>query len=284
MYPCPSFKHAKHDLMTWWESILLGLIQGITEFLPVSSSGHLVLAQHFLGLDAADSDVLFEVMVHFGTIMSILWVYRSRILNLVQGFVQSAIHPTDWEKAYKSEEHFRMGIHILITMIPTFTVYAIWGGAIEAAFSSPRLAAGMLLVTGVLLILTRLVKAPTGAVTAPKSFVIGCAQAFAMIPGISRSGSTICAALYQGVDPEKAADFSFLMLIPVVIGATVFKIADAFSAAAVADWAILLLGTLIAFVSGIAAIRLVLDFVRRGRLQYFAFYCFLVGGLGLALL
>lgn len=270
--------------MTWWESILLGLVQGITEFLPVSSSGHLVLVSHLLGGDATNSDVLFEVMVHFGTIMSVMWVYRKRIQELVSGFIRRAVHPSSLALSYESDEHFRMGVHILITMIPTYALYAIWGSRIEAAFDSPRLAAGMLLVTGTLLLLTRLRKAPNGSITAPKSFLIGCAQAIAMVPGISRSGSTICAALYQNVAPEKAADFSFLMLIPVIIGATIFKVAEALTHSGSADWGILLLGTVVAFASGILAIRIVLNFVRKGRLQYFAFYCFLVGGIGLILL
>ena len=134
--------------MTWWESIILGLVQGLTEFLPVSSSGHLVLGQHLLGLNAGDGGVLFEVLVHFGTIMSVLWVYRTRIVALTIGFCQKAVHVGELGNAYREDEHFRMGVHILITMIPTFAVYAIWGSQIEAAFASPRLAAGMLLVTG----------------------------------------------------------------------------------------------------------------------------------------
>ena len=105
-----------------------------------------------------------------------------------------------------------------------------------------------------------------------------------MIPGISRSGATICAALYQNVEPEKAADFSFLMLLPVVVGATIFKVSEAISQATEADWALLLLGTVVAFFSGIVAIRMVLNFVRKGRLQYFAFYCFAGGTLGLILI
>ena len=270
--------------MNWWESILLGLIQGLTEFLPVTSSVHLVLLQHILGINNAQADGLFEVMLHFGTILSVFWVYRSRIVKLIQGFLSRAVQPKTWDTAYNADEDFRMGIHILITMVPTFLVYAIWGSEIEAAFSSPRLAAGMLLVTGVLLLLTRLRKAPNGSVTAPKSMLIGCAQAFAMIPGISRSGATICAALYQNVEPEKAADFSFLMLLPVVVGATIFKVSEAISQATEADWALLLLGTVVGFFSGIVAIRMVLNFVRKGRLQYFAFYCFAAGTLGLILI
>jgi len=270
--------------MSWWESILLGLVQGLTEFLPVSSSGHLVLGQHLLGLDTSNAGVLFEVMVHFGTIMSVSWVYRDKIRRLIVGFVQKAKHPGAFDKSYKEDQQFRLGIHILITMVPTFSVYAMFGSQIEEAFGSPRLAAGMLLVTGTLLLLTKFRPSPNGQVTALKSVVIGCAQALAMIPGISRSGATICAALYQNVEPEKAADFSFLMLMPVVIGATVFKVSEALNQSAAADWGVLLLGTAVAFISGIAAIRLVLNFVRRGQLQYFAFYCFIAGGLGLWLL
>ena len=270
--------------MSWWESIILGLVQGLTEFLPVSSSGHLVLGQHLLGLNPQAGDVLFEVMVHFGTILSVFWVYRTRIGLLTSGFFKKAVQVGELAESYRSHEQFRMGVHILITMIPTFAVYAIFGDQIEAAFGSPRLAAGMLLVTGTLLVLTRLRKAPSGEITAPKSFLIGLAQSAAMIPGISRSGATICTALYQNVEPSKAADFSFLMLLPVVVGATIFKIGEAVGQAAAADWGVLLVGTLVAFISGIAAIRLVLDMVRRGRLQYFAIYCFIAGGLGLWLI
>lgn len=270
--------------MNWWESIILGLIQGLTEFLPVSSSGHLVLAQHVLGLSTGAGDILFEVLVHFGTIMSITWVYRNKIRKLGQGFFTHLGHVKKWNTSYAEDEHFRMSVQILVSMVPTFVVYALWGDVIEATFSSPSLAAGMLLVTGILLTLTKLRKDPRGTITAPKSFFIGLAQAVAMIPGISRSGATICTALYQNVNPEKAADFSFLMLLPVVVGATVIKVGEALSQAGAANWSVLLLGTLVAFLSGIVAIRIVLGIVRRGRLQYFAVYCFAAGTIGLILL
>jgi undecaprenyl-diphosphatase len=141
----------------------------------------------------------------------------------------------------------------------------------------------MLIVTGVLLLLTRLRRAPSGELTAWRSLAIGVAQTFAMIPGISRSGATICAAIYLDVKPEKAANFSFLMLLPVVIGATLLKAAEVIEQG-VADWVPLVLGTVVAFASGIVAIRVVLGFVRRGRLQVFAWYCFAVGTLGLLLI
>ena len=270
--------------MTWWESILLGLLQGLTEFLPVSSSGHLVLGQHLMGLEAGGHGVLFEVMLHFGTVLSIAWVYRQRIGQLIADFLHALVRPSGWMEAYRSVPNVRLAIHVLLTMIPTGLVYVIFGDAIEAAFTSPRLAAGMLLVTGSLLLLTMWSNKGTRSVGPVNSLLIGLAQAAAMIPGISRSGATICTAMYQKINPEEAADFSFLMLLPVVIGATVLKLGDATAAMDGAAWGVMLPGVLAAFISGIAAIKLVLTFVRRGRFHFFAAYCFAVGVAGLLFL
>ncbi|MEM1097024.1 MAG: undecaprenyl-diphosphate phosphatase, partial [Bacteroidota bacterium] len=174
-------------------------------------------------------------------------------------------------------------LFILITLVPTGITYIFFKDFLEARFSDPRFASGMLLVTGVLLLLTLLRKNPSGKLTPVKAFFVGVAQSAAMLPGISRSGATICTALYQNVKPEKAANFSFLMLLPVVLGATLLKTLD-LSAQAAFEWGPLLIGTVIAYVSGIIAIKIMLDFVRKGKLQYFAYYCFLVGILGLVLI
>jgi undecaprenyl-diphosphatase len=270
--------------MTWWESLLLGLIQGLTEFLPVSSSGHLVLAQHILGISPAEDGVLFEVLVHFGTLLSIVFVYRARIGLLLLGFLRALFRPSGWSSAYKEKGEFHLGVMILLTMIPTGLMYVLFSDFFESSFAQPRLAAGALLVTGVLLLLTVLRPNPDGPLTGGKSLLVGLAQAMAMIPGISRSGATICTALYLNVSPVRAADFSFLMLIPVVFGATLLKVGEASSVASQANWTYMIMGAAVAFVSGIFAIRLVLEFVRRGKLQYFAIYCFIAGGLGLILI
>lgn len=269
--------------MTWWEAALLGLVQGLTEFLPVSSSGHLVLGQYLLGLDS-ESDVTFEVFVHFGTVLSILTVYGRDVIRLLQEAGGALVAPMEIPERYETRETFRLGVFILLTMIPTGLVYVFFKDELEAAFSNPRLACGMLLVTGVLLLLTLLRPNPKGALSPLKALVVGVAQSAAMIPGISRSGSTICTALYQNVRPEQAANFSFLMLLPVVLGATLLKSLDLLEQGPTVDWMPLLLGTLIAYASGVAAIKLMIDFVKRGNLQYFAYYCFLIGGLGLWLL
>lgn len=270
--------------MTWWESIILGLVQGLTEFLPVSSSGHLVLGQYVLGLESGGDGVLFEVMVHFGTVMSIAYVYRTRLGSLIMDVLRGLAKPASWADSYRNETNFRLGMHVLLTLIPTGLVYVFAGDRLEAAFTSPRLAAGMLLVTGTLLLLTMWSNKGTRSVGPFNSLLIGLAQAAAMIPGISRSGATICTAMYQKINPEEAADFSFLMLLPVVIGATLLKLGDAGSAMDGAAWGIMLPGVLAAFISGIVAIRMVLTFVKRGQFHLFALYCFAIGILGLVLI
>lgn len=268
--------------MTWWEAAILGLVQGLTEFLPVSSSGHLVLGKYLLGLETAEADnVTFEVFVHFGTVLSILTVYWRMVLDIIKEALGALAHPSELGKRYEHSEGFRFALFILITLVPTGLIYVFFKEWLEAAFQNPRLVCTMLLVTGVLLLLTVLRKHPNGRLNPAKAFVIGLAQSAAMIPGISRSGSTICTALYQNVAPVKAANFSFLMLLPVVLGATLLKSFEIAEYGITIGWIPLVTGTLVAYLSGIIAIKIVLDFVRRGNLQYFAYYCFLIGGLGL---
>ena len=268
--------------MTWWEAALLGLVQGLTEFLPVSSSGHLVLGQYVLGLDTSGGgDVTFEVFVHFGTVLSIITIYWRRILDITAETLRATVRPSEFGTRYQESDGLRFGLFILVTLIPTGIVYVLFKDPLEAAFGNPRLVCGMLLVTGLLLLLTLLRKNPDGRLSPLKAFVIGIAQAAAMIPGISRSGATICTALYQNVTPEKAANFSFLMLLPVVLGATLLKSLEMLETGLTVGWVPLAAGTLVAYASGIVAIKLVLDFVRRGNLQYFAYYCFIIGTIGL---
>jgi undecaprenyl-diphosphatase len=270
--------------MTWWEALLLGLVQGLTEFIPVSSSGHLVLGQHLLGLGADQADVTFEVFVHFGTVLSILTVYWEDVADLLGETWAAIAAPADIPARYADNDTFRLGVFILITLVPTGLVYVFFEAQLEQAFGSPRFTCAMLLVTGVLLLLTLIRPQPEGDLGPLKAFVVGLGQSAAMIPGISRSGATICTALYQNVRPERAANFSFLMLLPVVLGATLLKSLELAEQGLGASWLPLLIGTVVAYGSGIAAIYVVLDFVRRGNLQYFAYYCFVVGGLGLWLL
>ncbi len=293
--------------MAWWEAIILGLVQGLAEFLPISSSGHLVLGEYLLGITQPEGEaagLAFEVFVHFGTTLSILTVYRNRIGRLLADGFSGITKPAIWKEAlhagridtpgdeidYDPPESagpvvaLRLFAFILLSMIPTGLVYILFKDWLEARFGDPRFVCGMLLVTGVLLLLTRLRKHPDGQLSPLKAVLVGLAQSMAMIPGISRSGSTICTAIYLNVDRKEAADFSFLMLLPVILGATGLQLLDLLDADAAIDWLPLVLGTLVAYVSGIWAIKVVIDFVQRGNLQYFAYYCFAAGTLGLLLI
>ena len=268
--------------MSFWEATILGLIQGLTEFLPISSSGHLVLGKYLLGLDTSPSDnVTFDVFVHFGTVLSILTIYWTDVRHILVDSWVAVQKPGQFRVSYAEKEGFRTAYLIGITLVPTGIVYVLFKEQLEAAFQEPRLVCWMLLVTGVLLLLTLLRRHPNGSLTPPKALVVGIAQSAAMIPGISRSGSTICTALYQNVNPTRAANFSFLMLLPVVLGATLLKSLEIAEQGISLGFAPLFIGTVAAYASGVVAIKVVIDFVRRGTMHYFAFYCFVVGTLGL---
>lgn len=286
--------------MSWWQAALLGLVQGLAEFLPISSSGHLVLGEHLLGLDTS-GDVTFEVFVHFGTALSILTVYRRRIGRILADALGALSRPALWRAAVAAgpiesardgasgaaggeaaaTPSLRVVLYVLLTMLPTGLAYVLFKDPLEAAFENPRLVCWMLLVTGTLLLLTRLRPDPDGALSPAKALAVGVAQSLALIPGISRSGATICAAIYQNVDRKQAADFSFLMLVPVVLGATLLKALEMGDAETTVGWLPLVVGTLVAYVSGVFAVRAVVVLVQRHALQYFAYYCYAVGVLGL---
>ena len=294
-------------VMLWWQAVILGLLQGIAEFLPISSSGHLVLGQHLLGLDAVGAqDITFEVFVHFGTVLSIVTVYRQRIWTILTDLAKAVRQPSTIRRAWAggpiervADEPFaeefgdesggatgvvpstRLSLYILLTMVPTGIVYVLFKDTLEGWFSDPRLVCGMLLVTGTVLLLARLRPNPNGHLTPLKTLLVGVAQSAALIPGISRSGSTICTAIYQNVDRKEAADFSFLMSLPVIVGATLLKTLDLMETGITMGALPLLLGTLVAFVSGIWAIKVVIAFVQRGDLIWFAVYCYAIGVLGL---
>ena len=293
--------------MSWWQAAILGLVQGLAEFLPISSSGHLVLGEYLLGLDASGAnDVTFEVFVHFGTALSILTVYRARIGRILRDALGALSTPALWAEAFRAGRierargdklsydapeasggavpSLRLALYVLVTMVPTFVGYLLFEEPLEALFGDPRFVCGALLVTGVLLLLTRLRPDPNGVLSPLKAVLVGIAQTCALIPGISRSGSTICTAIYLNVDRKEAADFSFLMLLPVVLGATLLKTLDMLEVGMTVGAVPLAVGTVVAFASGVFAIRAVQVLVQRQSLQYFAYYCFAVGGLGLALI
>ena len=272
--------------MSLLDAFWLGLIQGLTEFLPVSSSGHLALAKAVLGLDTDGEEfTALVVFVHLGTAFSVLTVYRQEVGAMVYHFFVNLKRPAGWIPEYRRNKHFRKGILILATLIPTGIAFIFVKDLVEAAFDEPKWVGVMLIVTSVLLLLTLIRKHPHGHMTMGRALLVGIAQSFAMLPGISRSGSTIAASLYMNVEREEAANFSFLMAIPVILAGALIEAKDLLDKGISSDkWLAILLATVIAYFSGLAAIHLVLHFVRRGQLQYFSVYCLVAGIWALVLL
>lgn len=257
--------------MELWEAILLGLVQGLTEFLPVSSSGHLELGKALLGID--EGGLAFSVVVHGATALSTIVVFRKDIWGLVTGLVGSG--------PQGRESRGFAGL-VLLSMSPLAVVYVLFMDEIEARLDGSLTAVGAaLLVTAALLFWAQR-RGRSGAAVGPRqAFVIGCAQAVAVLPGISRSGATIAAALLLGVDREEAARFSFLMVLPPILGATALEVLDLMDPTIAADIpvsvAALVLAALAAFVSGWWACRTMISLVKRNGFNGFAVYCALAG-------
>ncbi len=252
--------------MTLLEAIILGIIQGLTEFLPVSSSGHLELGKALLGIEA-NSDVTFTVVVHGATVLSTIVVFHRDILGLIKGAFQ-----------FRWNESTDYILKIAISAIPVVVIGLLFKEEIESLFSNNVLLVGcMLLVTGALLAFTYYAPQVGDEVSKPKAFLIGIAQAIAVLPGISRSGSTIAIGLLLGVDKKKVARFSFLMVLIPIIGANAKDILDGGMANSSVSSLPLLVGFITAFVSGVLACRWMIAIVTRGKLIHFAYYCFIVG-------
>lgn len=253
------------------DAALLGLVQGLTEFLPVSSSGHLVLVQALLGVH--QKGVLFEVVLHLATLGSVLVFYRRRVAELALGMAQR--RPEAWRYVAK----------LVVATVPAVALVLAVGGFLEAQFESARSAALGLLATGAILWTTR--RTLPGATGEEPSFAaafwIGCGQALAILPGVSRSGTTVAVALALGVRPAMAAEFSFLMSVIAISGAAVRMLPElsGVSAAALAPLAV---GGAVALVSGVAAIWAFVRLLRHGGFHRFAWYVWPVGLLALVLL
>ncbi|MEQ9309875.1 MAG: undecaprenyl-diphosphate phosphatase [Balneolaceae bacterium] len=263
------------------QSFLLGLIQGLTEFLPISSSGHLALGRYFLGADT-EVGITFEVVVHFGTLCSIVIYYKTELANLIKagfGFLASP-------STKKDDPDVRVILFILVSMIPAMIIGFTMEDQIEDLISNPVVVCGLLIVTGLILFLTKFAKSSSGDVTFGKSILIGIAQAFAILPGISRSGSTISMALYLGISRENAANFSFLMVIPVIGGAMLLKtveVVEVYVATGALEIGIasLIVGFLTSFISGYYALKYLIIILKKKGFHYFAYYCWIVGAVGL---
>lgn len=253
--------------MTLLSVIVLAIIQGLTEFLPVSSSGHLALAGMIMKVP--EGDMTFEIVVHLGTLLAVLAVYKKDLTELVSGVFR------------KKRESLVLAGLLITGSIPAGLAGLFLADSIERAFESPVLVSIMLLMTGCVLFSTKFMKSGNrDNPTISGSLIVGISQAFALLPGISRSGFTISAALFKGIRREKAARFSFLLSIPAIAGAAVLKLGDNGSAGI--DPSLMITGFLISALTGYLALRVLLKFLRTGRFSVFAWYCWLLGLSGLA--
>ncbi len=255
------------------EAIILGIIQGLTEFLPVSSSGHIELGKAILNINTTDN-LLFSIVVHAATALSTIIIFRKELYDIFKGLLQ-----------FKNNESLHYALKIIISMIPVGVVGIMFEDKIEALFNGNVIFVGsMLIVTGILLTITYYAKSTTKDVSYGRAIIIGLAQAIAIIPGISRSGSTISTALILGVDKEKATKFSFIMVLLPIIGATLLKVKNYLEAPEISSGIstiALSAGFAAAFIFGLIACTWMIRIVKKGKLIYFAYYCFCVGAISI---
>jgi undecaprenyl-diphosphatase len=254
--------------MSWWEGLILGIVQGLTEFLPVSSSGHLVVTEAALGIRM--HGVFVEVALHVATLLAVLIVYWRRILELVTGAL------TGKGAAWRS-----VGL-LFLASVPAGVVGVLFNDFFERTFHTLGIVGVDFLVTGVILWSTG--RAQQGDRPEPDTkgaLAIGLAQACAILPGISRSGSTVAAGLWTGVDPVRAAEFSFLMAVPAIAGAAVLHLPDLSRESMAVGAGPLALSFVAALVSGVLAIRLLVRLLARRAFHRFAPYCWVLGAVTL---
>ncbi|MCO6500986.1 MAG: undecaprenyl-diphosphate phosphatase [Vicingus serpentipes] len=254
--------------MTIFDAIILAIIQGLTEFLPVSSSGHLELAKVILGdTSLPEESLLMTVVLHGATALSTVVVFRKDILDLFKGLFQ-----------FKNNDEFQFSLNIVLSMIPAGAVGLLFNDEIEQFFGGQVLLVGsMLIVTAILLLFADKAKNTDKKVGIVPAIIIGISQAIAILPGISRSGATISTSVLLGIDREKAARFSFLMVVPLIMGKMAKDVLDGAFENIQGDTIIYIVGFIAAFITGIFACRWMIQLVKKSQLKYFAFYCFILG-------
>ena len=250
------------------DAVILGIIQGLTEFLPVSSSGHLELGKAILGdTSVPEESLLFTVVLHFATALSTLVVFRKDVFEIIGGLL-----------SFKWNEETQFSLKIIVSMLPAVIVGLLFEEELEALFGGNILFVGfMLLITALLLWLADKAKNTGKKVSYSNSFVIGVSQAIAMLPGISRSGATISTSVLLGNDKTKAARFSFLMVVPLIFGKIAKDLLSGELMASSTDFSILIIGFIAAFLAGLVACTWMISLVKKSKLSWFAIYCFVVG-------
>jgi undecaprenyl-diphosphatase len=258
--------------MNWFEALILGLVQGLTEFLPVSSTGHLEIADAIFGIKPAQS-FYFMIVVHGATVLSTIIVFWKEILKLVKGSFQ-----------FRMNEETVYLLKIIVSMIPAVVAGLFFKDFVEGMFSGNLTATGIeFLITALLLALAHFVKTGDRDLTYLDSFIIGIAQAVAIIPAISRSGATIATGLLLGNRKKEITKFSFLMVLVPIIGANMVEITRGKSDGGEINLPVLLLGFIVAFVSGYFACKWMINLVNRSKMIWFAIYCTIIGLLSIIL-
>ena len=250
------------------KSIILGIVQGLTEFLPVSSSGHIEIFKELLGLSLeSQNGLFFTLILHLATAFSALIYFWEDVKNILKSIIR-----------FKNDENFHFALMIIVSMIPAGLVGFFIEEKINQLFNGNLLLVGsMLIITSILLLISDKVKSKNRKLNTKNSLLIGLAQALAILPGVSRSGSTIATSIFIGVNRDLAAKFSFLMVIPIIVGSSLKMI---LFDNIVYDRSILInyiIGFFAALISGYYACKWMIFFVRKSKLKYFALYCFIVG-------
>lgn len=269
--------------MDWLEAVLLGLVQGLTEFLPVSSSGHLEIGKVLLGVETSD-DLLFTTMVHAATVLSTIVVFRKEIWHLLKGFFCGLRGLKVEEGKLVCNDQTDYLLKIVVSMIPVMVVGLFFKDRVEALFGSIHVVGGALIVTALLLFFSDYASRPGRKSIFPaneyrngisywQAFSVGLGQAFAVVPGLSRSGTTISTGLICGVRREAMAQFSFLMVLVPILGETFLEVVGGEFGASSVGALPLILGFVSAFVSGLFACKVMIALVKKAKLSWFAIYC-----------
>ncbi|MDR2967359.1 MAG: undecaprenyl-diphosphatase UppP [Methanobacteriaceae archaeon] len=261
------------------QAVIIGIIQGLTEFLPISSSAHLIFIQELLGVEQAN--LAFDVLLHFGTLIAVVGYFYKDLVEMIKAFFSSIvdIFRGKFKQGFKEDKYKKLAWMVIIGTIPVGLVGIFFNDQIEVMFQTVTVPAFFLLITGILIYTSQRINIGNRNIekTGIKdSILVGISQALALIPGLSRSGTTIATGLYLGFDKEFAAKFSFLLAIPAILGATLVQLKD-ISTGLDSNIMVYIFGFLAAFISGYLAISILLKFIREKSLDIFAYYCWIVG-------
>jgi len=263
--------------LTLLKAIILGIVQGLTEFLPVSSSGHLALAQYILNVK--ETPLLFDIILHAGTLLAVIIIFWRDIRDIFLAIFGKDPSEKYADSHYRTRRSGRMfALYIIIGNIPTVVIALIIEKYVEKAFGSPFVVSIMLVITGFILWLSGRIGLGNirhNGINTFRSLLIGIAQGIAALPGISRSGATISTALMTGIDGEQAARYSLLLSVPAILGATIFELRDVNTLDI--SLSVIIAGALSAFIFGYLAIKFLIGVLRKGHFSRFSYYCWVIG-------